>query len=166
MDIENSVSTYTMDKKKLEFCGEGEWMTEPDNVCFIYREYICKIRRLFVLEFNSEEKEVYFGGYLCGYVRIPSEHHLHHKKFEDMKIDCHFGLTFGEVSNGHWIGFDCAHLGDIVPSLEKWKENEPIIVQDIKKYKKDKKIKHTYKNIDFCKKQCKNIVDQLIKLEE
>src|ERR1700761_6612159 len=113
MDLE-----MTIDKeKKIKFMGEGEWVDEPDEICFTYKDYECEVRRVFVREPYSKE-EAWFGGYLCGYVRIPKDHPYHHKLYEDMDIDCHYGLTYGMVSNGHWIGFDCGHSSDIVPTLE------------------------------------------------
>ena len=55
-------------------------------------------------------------GHLCGYVRIPLYSTLDGEK----EIDCHGGITFqGErdfgTTNGNYIGFDCAHLGDWTP---------------------------------------------------
>ena len=55
-------------------------------------------------------------GHLCGYVRIPLDSTLDGEK----EINCHGGITFqGErdfgTTNGNYIGFDCAHLGDWTP---------------------------------------------------
>ncbi len=59
------------------------------------------------------------GGWLCGYVGVPSDHPLHGKGWDQLEhLDVHGGVTHG--SNNHpihsstlwWIGFDCAHAGD------------------------------------------------------
>ena len=82
-------------------------------------------------------------GHLCGYVRIPRGHPLYriitskvwthkwpsnkyvaqrrgynHYLIEQLEV--HGGITFaGKLRNtrGIWIGFDCAHLGDLVPAM-------------------------------------------------
>lgn len=52
----------------------------------------------------------------CGYVRVPKTHIAYGKSYEDLPIDVHGGLTFGDVHSINkrfqWFGFDCAHLGD------------------------------------------------------
>jgi hypothetical protein len=62
-------------------------------------------------------------GYLCGYLLIPPN--SFYDNYED-RISCHGGITFQENNlyldyniivmkkyDGHWIGFDCAHGGDL-----------------------------------------------------
>jgi hypothetical protein len=67
--------------------------------------------------------------YHNGYVILPKGHPSEGKNYDDIKIDVHGGLTFGERLNkkdAHWLpadlveeadgrsmyGFDCAHLND------------------------------------------------------
>lgn len=66
-------------------------------------------------------------GHLCGYVQLPMD-------FPDLtgivakgydhpsiaSLDVHGGVTFCNERDEHsgiWIGFDCAHCGDLVPSM-------------------------------------------------
>lgn len=56
----------------------------------------------------------------CGYVRIPADHPLYGKDYEEISVDVHGGLTFCRIEpcvehadgQGFWYGFDTAHLGD------------------------------------------------------
>ena len=89
-----------------------------------------------------------------------------------MNIECHRGLTWGNVSVGHWIGFDCGHSGDLIPSMKKMRDENP----EMKKFDemfpipeewKDSPLFHkTYKNIAYCIEECKSIADQLIVIKE
>lgn len=108
-------------------------------------------------------------GYYNGYVRIP-DNHPDNKKidrmeevfgrklivgYDDIDIDCHGGLTFGEritkenkdnfpqgFSEGAWIGWNYAHVGD-----------------KIKFYEEDGK-EWTEKEVE---EECKNVIEQLLK---
>lgn len=167
---ENETHLYTSDEK-LKWWGYGEWVEEPDEVHFDYLGYTCKVLRIAFKEPYTEQEYI-FGGHLCGYVQIPSDHPYHHKVYEDMEIDCHGGLTFGKESDAHWIGFDCAHMGDYTPSLgyfrkispkmKSWRETFPIT----EGFEEFSLFNPTYKNISYCIDECKNIVEQLIKLNQ
>lgn len=84
------------------------------------------------------------SGALCGYVGVPEGHRLYGVDYDNVRVnnpendgypDVHWGLTYadrcqpsedpsrgichtGEVANKNvwWLGFDCAHSGDICPS--------------------------------------------------
>jgi hypothetical protein len=60
-------------------------------------------------------------GYRCGYVRVPKGHPWHGKDYNEINVDVHGGLTFGEhdvpcdkggPDDAFWFGFDCAHCDD------------------------------------------------------
>lgn len=56
-------------------------------------------------------------GYLCGYVRIPSDHSWFQISCNLLShINIHGGLTFANTCLIHpdqwWVGFDCAHIYD------------------------------------------------------
>ena len=62
---------------------------------------------------------VYANGLWCGYVGLPENNKYYKKKYDDIPIDCHCGLTyskpglFGQNDNDTWwIGFDCGHFFD------------------------------------------------------
>lgn len=88
--------------------------SEGNEMSYQYRGYDCLIKRV-----NHE-----YMGHLAGYIRIPSDHYLHgmsHEEIEekfDYEIPAHGGLTYSGSINqkGHWIGFDCAHYGDLLPN--------------------------------------------------
>lgn len=81
-------------------------------------------------------KEFQYKGYDCmilspvhlgvnnGYVKIPEGHPLHGKGDGEEEVDnleVHGGITFGgswdDEDGPWWIGFDCAHFGDLVPKI-------------------------------------------------
>lgn len=80
-----------------------------------------------------------------GYVVIPEGHELHKRDYMEIDIDCHGGLTFAgyppvEMTEGNkewWLGFDCNHYND-----------NPIDNDE-----------------DFVRRECRGIIDQLIKME-
>lgn len=64
-------------------------------------------------------------GHWCGYAEVSSEDlaneiYANEMGFEETNIDhidVHGGITFGGIIDGKpFVGFDCAHLGDAVPS--------------------------------------------------
>ena len=72
-------------------------------------------------------------GYRCGYVGLLKGNKYCKKKYDDIPVDCHCGLTyskpglFGQNDNDTWwIGFDCGHLCDgiDIESFEKYYMNE------------------------------------------
>lgn len=71
-------------------------------------------------------------GWGNGYVLIPNGNPLHGKRYTDIDVDIHGGLTFSEIvdaemieswgldveDEGKWcVGFDTAHFSD---TLDKW----------------------------------------------
>lgn len=131
-------------KKKLEAWGEGEWIDEPDFVEFEHEGIKCKIIR-----------RALFGNYLCGYVRVP-------ETFEgDIdELEVHGGITYNnECENEHWIGFDCAHANDLLPSIEMMKKED----ESYRKYFEDcaKNFNPVYRNMEFVIKETKSLAEQL-----
>ena len=64
---------------------------------------------------------VSYGTHPCAYVELPKEHKWYGKDYNDIDVDCHWGLTFGddldhvlgeEGKNKFFIGWDYAHCGD------------------------------------------------------
>ena len=61
------------------------------------------------------------GSHPCCYVLLPKGHQYYGKFYNDIPIECHFGLTYSKptlfrdnvIKNGEWvIGWDYAHIGD------------------------------------------------------
>jgi hypothetical protein len=75
-------------------------------------------------------------GTLCGYVGIPAGHPWHGWDYDEVPAHVHGGLTYadrcqedqehgichvpepGRPDDVWWLGFDCGHLGDLVPGME------------------------------------------------
>lgn len=100
-----------------------------------YKIFYNKYQDLY--NFNSDQLK---NGYYCGYVCVenyPNINNLDMEYFEN-NIDCHGGITFFDVLGDDKlsIGFDCFHFGDNIDKC----------------------------NIDYCKKQCQYIIDQLIEM--
>lgn len=67
-------------------------------------------------------------GHLCGYVVIPESNAIYGKDYNNLDINVHGGLTFSGLVDNEWlIGFDCAHLGDLIP---RW-AGEPSMTNSI-----------------------------------
>jgi hypothetical protein len=165
----NKMEISEEDKRK--WWGDGEWVQEPNQASFNYLGYDCRVYRILHPEWHPNT-DYMFGGHLCGYVRIPSEHPYFEKHYHDMTIDCHGDLTYAKHGiadslEGFWIGFDCAHSSDYIPSVEKiFRENKignPFSTP--KEYKKYSIFNQVYRNFEFVIHECQNIVDQLIKVQ-
>jgi hypothetical protein len=167
---------FTSDDK-LKWWGYGEWVEEPDLVKFNYESFDCKVLRIAQQEPNTKEFHV-FGGYLCGYVCVPENYFISKNNFEELEnLDIHGGVTFSEKTDqgGWWIGFDCAHLFDITPSMEKLYKTDPAFIELKKQADRLKKQflpnniippEKSYKNIGYCIDECKSLVDQIKNLKK
>lgn len=155
-------------EEKLKFCGYGEWVEESDLFEFEYLGYHAIIVRVFKKEPFAKEL-AYFGGHFCGYVRIPDEHPFFRK--QDIDLDCHGGLTFNEAHEEHWVGYDCGHSGDFIPTMEHMRNTNP----ELKKIKEMFPVpagfeefalfNPMYRNIDYCIGECKDMITQLLNVE-
>jgi hypothetical protein len=155
-------------EEKLRWWGQGEWLDEPDIVEFEHLGFTCKVLRV-CLEDGRDLKHR-FGGFLNGYVAIPSDHPFYQKAYEKIPINCHGGLTFGECTDRHLIGFDCAHSFDYIPSTEHLKKTIPSLIKiekELEGLKKNSMFKDspifqkTYRNMEFVIAECKKIAEQL-----
>lgn len=121
---------------------------EGNEKDFRYRGYECHIRRV----------GVPYMGHLCGYIEIPPEHELFAMNYDriekkyDYELPVHGGLTFSgyvfndDVNSSYWIGFDCAHSGDLAPMyLEEGLQFR--LPND------------TYKDMSFVENNIKQIID-------
>lgn len=99
------------------------------------------------------------GGALCGYVGVSKGHPWFEKDYSEVEcgwpsdedaVLVHGGLTYsnhcqpeaeegqgichlvepGEDDNVWWLGFDCAHLDDVVPVYDKWRKAILLQVED------------------------------------
>lgn len=102
---------------------KGPWDDEPDRIEWRFEDnpsLVCLMVR------NQM-------GAWCGYVGLPAEHPFHGDKYDDhYDLNVHGGPTYSAACAGHichvpepgepdnvwWIGFDCGHWMDRIPSLE------------------------------------------------
>ena len=87
---------------KHDRLGNGEWSGEPDLLEFEAYGFKCQAKRHDDL------------GHLYGYITVGADHPWHALTYDEVDADVHGGLTF---SNEGRFGFDCAHLGDVVPKM-------------------------------------------------
>jgi len=94
---------------------DGPWKSEPDKRQWLDEEtgFACLINR------HPS------SGHLCGYVGVPHNHPWFGR--DDVDADVHGGLNYANKCAGHichvvepgeddniwWLGFDCAHSGDL-----------------------------------------------------
>lgn len=68
----------------------------------------------------------HFG--FCAYIGIPKDHPFAGKIYDDIPLNVHGGLTYGNFGNAdrdkdyYWYGWDYAHYGDAIRYAEKGKE--------------------------------------------
>lgn len=161
-------SHFYTSEKKLELFGYGEWVEEADKIVFTYKDYDCMVHRVVCEEKVRSMR--FMDGHLCGYVRIPQEHFSYGKDEFD-EIDCHGGITFNDNNTvhketslppAHWIGFDCAHSTDLVPSREMFNRDNPVVKQLRSLFEFMNPI---YRNVAYCINECMLIVDKLIETQ-
>lgn len=124
-----------------------EWEYEPDFLEYKDQNtgYKCYIKRNKV-------------GALCGYVVAKKPELFINKETWEIGFEIHGNVTFNDfVENKqnqkeYLVGFDCAHMGDVVPTLYELQVfYEPV---------------ESYKNIQYVIKECSKLAKQIKKLED
>mgnify|MGYP001591236123 CR=1 FL=1 len=165
-EIEKEETHLVSIECKLKWFGYGEWVEECDKITFEHKGYACMVMR--VIQPEPGQRDCVFGGHLCGYVKIPEYHYLHAEKdYSKIPLLCHGGLSYMSVDSP-WIGFDCGHYLDIIPSFKKLEEHQTDrrLKEITEMISSHPLLKRTYKNMDFCTKQCISIVDQLMEIQD
>jgi hypothetical protein len=107
MTIEDNLRKMFETVNAKEGLKPGQWMEEPDYLVFEAHGFTCAIVR------RSGT------GHLCGYVVLDHDHPW--VREQDPYVNVHGGLTcLKEMywSDGKTVaGFDCAHSGDVLPSM-------------------------------------------------
>ena len=153
----NEKYLYTKEEK-IKCFGECEWVDEPDAVSFKHQGFDSKVLRM---HFKDGPNHI-FGGFLNGYVRIPKDHVYYKKEYDDIECEVHGGLTYCQAElDGWWIGFDCAHTFDIVPSMELLYAHDEDMIKIRAKYPFSSVWKRSYKNINFVIEECKKLAEQM-----
>lgn len=129
------------------------WLDEPNRVEFRTLNFPCLIRR------------VEGSGHLCGYVAVPPGHPWHGLDWDEISAEVHGGLTYasecsesvchvpahGESDDVWWIGFDCAHSGDLIPLSSQF-----IAFPDFG----DSPYGTTYRTIEYVRAECESLARQ------
>ncbi len=153
-----TIEYRTVDKSSW---GPGPWHDEPDK-----RQWLDEATGLPCLIVRSGGDL----GHLCGYVGVPAGHPSYEADYETVPVEVHGGLTFaskcshgaedraichkvgpGEPDDVWWLGFDCAHLGDISPGMRARRIGISYGGE-------------TYKDIDYVANQVKRLAEQLAAL--
>jgi hypothetical protein len=122
-------------------------MDEPDREEFEHAGLKCLILR------HPELK------HLNGYVALPKGHPYYGKGYDDIDVEVHGGLTFAQEGDGKnwakgywWVGFDCAHWGDLVPQIVELLDREPHEFE-------------TYRNFAYVRGEIQDLAEQLAKVK-
>jgi|JI9StandDraft_1071089.scaffolds.fasta_scaffold07875_7 hypothetical protein len=162
----NEITSSRLNNKR-PLWGEGEWNDEPDRIQWVdeITGMDCLIKRSPV-------------GALCGYVAVTPDHPAYGKDYDDVEVIVHGGLTYAapcdedphsgichvseEGDHAWWLGFDCAHSGDLAPStksiLEELDHTFPTLGQSAVGLggRVDE-----YRNIEYVRSQCVMLAVQL-----
>ena len=140
------MTTALIDKSEW---GEGPWQDEPDRIEWREGGYPCLMAR------------VAYSGAWCGYVAVPPGHPWHGKDRGDVDMEIHGEFTYAGPCRGHvchvpkdgesddvwWLGFDCAHFGDFVPSA--------FFVSPFS-------LTESYKDLYYVRRECQSLAEQLL----
>ena len=110
---------------------DGRWsIEESERVRVVMMDdkkiyYGERLEKPVILENKEHEGYEYYiitlGTHPCCYVLLPKGHNYHGEHYNDIPIECHFGLTYSRptllrdniITGGEWvIGWDYAHLDD------------------------------------------------------
>lgn len=161
--------THRTEAEKLEW-GEGPWTNEPDKIQWVDEKtgLDCLIHR------NGM-------GALCGYVGVPEGHPAFAKPYDEVDVRVHGGPTYsdfcqpstdeshgichapyeGRPDHVWWIGFDCAHSGDLCPRSSRFnREFEKEHPQYAGFHARD-----TYRDVAYVKAECARLAAQLSAME-
>lgn len=116
-------------------------------------------------------------GFRTGYVGLPKDNMLYGRHYDDIDVSCHGCLTYSkdhlygqEDKDLWWIGFDTGHWGDgysYEEAIELFKDY-PKVIGQIQIYKNCSLFEPVFpaRSLDYCKNECKKIVDQIEELGE
>lgn len=119
----------------------------------VYKKYKWRIIRP---KYHPGENEIGVF-HLCGYVGLPKKSKFYKVPYDDIPVDVHGGLTYDSdnlhmqpETNLWWIGFDCAHSGDL---CMLYSYLGPVDIDDV------------YRDMEYVENEVKSLIDQLIELE-
>lgn len=103
-------------------------------------------------------------GYRCGYVQLPKGHRVGGIGYEELCINVHGGLTYGQCTKeGTIFGFDCGHFGD-APDM-KLMSPQYKLLHDKLSYLGDVNNTGVIRTLEYCIDECENMAKQFKELE-
>lgn len=100
------MTPYTYKEPSRENWYSGPWDDEPDMLEWQAHGLECCLLR------NG-------SGAWCGYVGVRQSHPVPQGLVYQDTLNCHGGITWAKsskINDLFWLGFDCAHSGDRMPS--------------------------------------------------
>lgn len=162
------MKTYTFPEFRPE--TSGPWDSEPDKAQWIdtATDLDCLIVR------NH-------AGALCGYVGVQPGHKWHGVDYDVPDVEVHGGLTFadrcqegaedgpgichipapGRPANVWWLGFDCAHLGDLAPRYDEVLSTLTVMADGLAGQPWIPR--NVYRTFDYVKEECTKLAQQVVK---
>lgn len=137
--------------------GDGPWQSEPDR-----KEWRDEATGLTCLAVRQPSL-----GHWCGYVAVPPGHPAHEADYDDVEAYVHGGLTYGNKCQGlvchvpapgepddvFWLGFDCAHCGDLSPGMAARERQFGWMPSD------------RYRDLKYVEQQCASLAKQLSEMK-
>lgn len=165
----NHINNVTANEK-FKAWGDGEWVLE-DNLWIKTREGLHLIVKRVAVP-DGLLGEYLFGGHLCGYVSIPIQHKwcgLSLEKAMELDIEVHGGITFADelpLIGQYCLGFDCAHMTDVTPSMENFYSNKRDALELKKRFSAKVRsdfFDKTYRNMEYAMTECRALAAQILK---
>lgn len=115
------------------------------------------------------------SGFRCGYIKIPKNNILYNKKYQNIDINIHGGLTYSSFNykgypiktknKTYWIGFDCHHADDLY-DLNLINSNSELydIAKNLNDIMTTFNSSATLKDKNYIENELKLAVNQIIKL--
>lgn len=155
---------WTFDDIDRSEWGPGEWDGEPDKAQWTDPE-----TGLPCLAVRHDR-----SGHWCGYVGVPGDHPILSAPATDwgdnavQELPCHGGVTYGpspcqedaergvchltsdptDFEPAHWIGFDCAHSGDVSPGTRRYSAF---------------RMGESYRPLAYVKRECAGLAGAIVK---
>ena len=152
-------------EQKFNWWGDGLWIHEPDLVTFEHEGVECKAMRVIAKERRTQEHV--FGGHFCGYCAIPEGHPWFAKTYDDIECDVHGGLTYSRLNDDGkwWVGFDCGHSTDLIPSMGALDETYAEMIMPMKELKEQFPesllFNPVYRDVGYVIKQLESVAKQI-----
>jgi hypothetical protein len=138
---------------------QGPWDGEPDRLEWKHQGLDClMVRNPALLHW-------------CGYVGVPKGHPFYEKHYDRVDAEAHGGLTYSERCQGPvchvaddgaapvwWLGFDCAHSGDLVPAM---KLSEMLFGPSLRASMEAIHAGDVYRDATFVKAEVNSLAEQL-----